>query len=68
MSDVVSNREPVDPVDEELRMLLQHPAVRERLNDFERRRDAGLLGDGISHSQIRELLGLPPVADSELDP
>jgi len=65
---MVNEPEPVDPVDEELRALLQHPDVRRSLDDFERRRDAGLVGDGIPNSVVRKLLGLPAVGDSEPEP
>jgi hypothetical protein len=49
-----------DPIDEELEKLLEHPVVRERLDDFERRRAEGRLGEGIPHSEVRRRLGLPP--------
>jgi hypothetical protein len=61
---MASTAEPVpDPIDEELEKLLDHPVVRERLDDFERRRAAGRLGEGIPHSEVRRRLGLPPQED-----
>ena len=43
--------EPVDPVDEELAELLDNPAVRERLDDFERRRsNVFLLGKRVQRN------------------
>ena len=57
--------EPVDPVDEELAELLRHPAVRERLDDLERRRREGLLGEGGSHNEARRIVGLPPLPDDD---
>jgi hypothetical protein len=57
--------EPVDPVDEELDQLLRHPKVRERLDDFERRRREGKLGEGRSHNEARRIVGLPPLPDDD---
>ncbi|MEO6857688.1 MAG: hypothetical protein ABI323_03765 [Solirubrobacteraceae bacterium] len=56
--------EPTDPVDEELEALLQRPDVRERLEDFERRRAAGKLGKGRSNDEARRVVGLPPHPDN----
>ncbi|MBJ7609600.1 MAG: hypothetical protein JF887_09270 [Candidatus Dormibacteraeota bacterium] len=56
--------EPADPVDEELDALLQRPEVRERLDDFERRRAEGKLGEGNSNDEARRIVGLPPHSDS----
>ncbi len=56
--------EPTDPVDEELDALLQRPEVRERLEDFERRRTEGKLGEGKSNDEVRRVVGLPPHADN----
>jgi hypothetical protein len=57
--------EPVDPVDEELAELLDNPAVRERLDDFERRRGDGELGKAASHNEARRIVGLPPLPDDD---
>jgi hypothetical protein len=57
--------EPVDPVDEELEQLLRHPKVRERLDDFERRRREGKLGAGVSHNEARRIVGLPPLPEDD---
>lgn len=56
--------EPTDPVDEELDALLQRPEVRERLEDFGRRRTEGKLGEGKSNDEARRVVGLPPHADN----
>jgi hypothetical protein len=58
---MASTAEPVpDPVDEELERLLEHPVVRKRLDDFERRVAEGTLEEGIPTSEVRRRLGLPP--------
>lgn len=58
-----TNREPINPVDEELEQLLQHPEVTKRLDDFESRRRNGKLVDAASAAKARRLVGLPPRAD-----
>ncbi|MDB5067410.1 MAG: hypothetical protein JWM18_3844 [Chloroflexi bacterium] len=61
MALMAATADPVpDPIDEELERLLEHPVVRERLDDYERRRAEGRLGEGIPHSEVRRRLGLPP--------
>jgi hypothetical protein len=58
---MASIAEPVpDPIDEEVERLLEHPVVRKRLDDFERRLAAGTLGEGIPHSEVRRRLSMPP--------
>jgi hypothetical protein len=57
--------EPVDPVDEELEQLLRDPKVRERLDDYERRRRDGNLGEARSHNEARRIVGLPPLPDDD---
>ncbi len=57
--------EPTDPVDAELEELLCNPKVRERLDDFERRRREGNLGEAVSHHEARRIVGLPPLADDD---
>jgi len=57
---MAAHPEPVDPVDEELAELLRHPAVKKRLDDYERRRREGRLGKGASHDDARRVAGLPP--------
>ena len=57
--------DPVDPVDEELAELLRNPEVRKRLDEFERRRRDGQLGEGISHNEARRAVGLPPLPDDD---
>jgi hypothetical protein len=49
-----------DPIDEEVELLLAHPALRARLEDFERRLAEGRLGPGIPTSEVRRRLGMPP--------
>jgi hypothetical protein len=57
---MASTAEPVpDPIDEEVERLLEHPAVRKRLEDFDRRLAEGTLGEGIPHSEVRRRLGMP---------
>jgi hypothetical protein len=58
--------EPRDPIDEELQALLRHPEVRERLDDYERRRREGRLGPGVSHNEARRIVGLPPLPEYDL--
>ena len=57
--------EPVDPVDEELAELLRDPAVRTRLEEFERRRGHHQLGKAVSHNEARRVVGLPPLPDDD---
>lgn len=57
--------EPTDPVDQELADLLQNPAVRGRLDEFERRRRDGERGKPGSHNEARRIVGLPPLPDSD---
>lgn len=57
--------EPVDPVDEELAQLLRDPAVRMRLEEFERRRGENQLGKAVSHNEARRVVGLPPLPDDD---
>lgn len=57
--------EPVDPVDEELAQLLRDPAVRMRLEEFERRPSENQFGKAVSHSEARRVVGLPPLPDDD---
>lgn len=61
MMAMATRPEPVDPVDEELAALLRDPKVRRRLVDFERRRQEGRPGAGVSHNEARRVVGLPPL-------
>ena len=55
-----------DPIDEELALILAHPTVRARLDDFEERRARGELEPGISTEEVRRRLGLDgPDADRD---
>ena len=49
-----------DPIDEEVERVLADPAIRARLEDFERRLAEGRLGPGIPTSEVRRRLGMPP--------
>ena len=53
--------EPIDPIEEELGLVLQDPDVRESLDDFERRLREGHLEEGRSHNEARKIVGLPPL-------
>jgi hypothetical protein len=54
--DAPEGQEATEATEEEMEALLRHPAVRERLEDFERRLQAGELGPTVSHAEIRELV------------
>ncbi len=54
-----SRFEPVlDPIDEEVARLLEHPDVRARLDAFEERRARGDVGPGIPHQEVRRRFGM----------
>jgi hypothetical protein len=56
--------DPIDPIEEEMDLVLSDPDVRASLEEFERAEARGELEPGIPHEEIRRMLGLPPRNDA----